>query len=228
MRTFFILMTVFFAGLGVFLASLTPELIDRAREREANKAAALTAGPPAALPIESIDLGPTPAPAEEGTIIAQIPPPGVLAEPSAGARWIAPLLATTETDPNAPPIAWAAHPRLTWSVATDAAIVRGDGPAGGVLVELNGFWVDAKAHRSAIEAASPGALGDMVIEPFLGGRAAALAPDDDAVFDAYLGYVAPVLAFLFAGFCWLGARSAKIRAALLHHRDNRRTLWRRR
>ncbi len=228
MRTFFIILTTLFFGLGVFFAALVPGLIDDAYQREADKASAREAGPPWPERVEAFDPRNDVALADEATLIAQIPAEGVVAQPSRHTRWLAPLLATTETDPNAAPIGYAAHPSVAWSGETEAWRVRGPGPAGGQIVEINGVIVDPYAHRAALDRAAGDAdLASFVIEPFLGGRDAALARDEDAIVSAYFGILSPILAFGFAAFCYAATRVARLREALVRNAETKRTMWRR-
>lgn len=225
MRTFFLILTAFFFGLGVFFAALAPESFEAAQTREAEKVEALRAGPPRALLIEAFEAPRDAGPANETMVRAQIPPEDARPPATPAGRWLTPLLATDETDPYAAPLGYAAHPRLAWRV--DGVAVRrvGDGPAGGALVEINGAVAAPRAHRSALERV--GAEGALVIEPYLEGRAVALAPATGLLPPAYASLLAPLLSFAFAGVCAYGARSAKLRAALLGRARRRRTLWHR-
>lgn len=196
-----------FLFFGAIFAVVAPANLYDVYAHEAAKEAALAAGPPPLTPIEAFDAARDVGRADEVRVLAQLAPQSVTTYPAPRTRFIAPLLASDETDPNGPPLAWMAHDTASWDPAAVAQNMRGSGPTGGPLIELNGVVVDPAPHFSAFErVAAAGAGEGVVIQPFMSGRGAALAPDASAVNTALFGLLAPVGAIGFGLLSWRRGR----------------------
>ncbi len=196
-----------FLFLGVVAAVFAPIHIYNTYAHEAAKEEALAGAPPAAVAIEDLDVERDVGPANEVVALVQIPPDSVVRAPTAETRWLAPVVATTETKPSAEPIAWLVHDSVEFSADALAGGFRGEGPAGGALVEVNGALVDPAYHFAAFEkVAGSGVQRVAVVQPFLEGREAALAPDDDAVTTALFAILAPIGALGYGLVAWRKGR----------------------
>jgi hypothetical protein len=144
---------------------------------EAEKERARNGTAPKIVAIQDFKRGTDVGPAEEVMVLAQALPAQIRQDPSAYTRWIIPLHATNAAA-LAAPIAFLAEKKRPFSSDLLTPAVQGKGPAG-YLMRIDGRLVDAQLHYVALEKVT-GAFDDraLVIEPFLDGRAAALAPAD--------------------------------------------------
>jgi hypothetical protein len=145
---------------------------------EADKERARNHAPPEAVAIQDFDGKAHVGPANEVVVLAQVLPAQIRQEPANHTRWMVPLHAT-----NAPisaqtrPIAFLAEPKRPFVRDLLTPAIQGKGPTG-VLMRINGRRTEPGHHYGAL-AKVTGAFDErtLVLELFLDGRDAALAPD---------------------------------------------------
>lgn len=161
----------------------------RAQEMvEAEKAAALAGGPPPAARLEAFDAARHRGPFDEIVMLAQVDLGAVYqlsrGSPASGERrWIAPLYATDARRPADAPLAVLFETEGGVPEAKMRPWVEGVGPIGPIL-RLNGRLESPGSFGSMVaDALGQAGLSKRVallyVDPFLDGREAALAPNDD-------------------------------------------------
>lgn len=142
---------------------------------EAEKRRAREGGPPKIVAIQDFKRGSDVGPADEVMVLAQALPAEIRQDPSTQTRWIIPLHPTTA---DAAPVAFLAEAKRPFTRELLTSAIQGKGPSG-FLMRINGRVADAGMHHDALEKVA-GSFDEqvLVIEPFLDGREAALAPED--------------------------------------------------
>lgn len=141
--------------------------------KEAVKRATLAAPLPALTALEHLDRAALRPPAE-AHVTGQMAPDSLLIRPSDHTRWIAPLYGVAAQDAEEGPIAWIVHSGAIWEETPLHSVGEG---AIGPVVEILGRIVPPEDHAVALEKARGGADPSvLVIEPYAGPRALALAP----------------------------------------------------
>lgn len=203
------LLALMFFVVGAIGAVAAPLHLMNVYEAEAAKETALAGAPPARVALERFDPERDAGAAQEIALSAQALIDRRVVAPAAQTSWLVPLVATSESDAGAKPIAWLVHPRAPWTAQTLAEFERGAGPAGGVLLAIDGALIDPAPHFAAFEIATGAGLPTVpVIQPFLGGREAALAPDEEAANAALLTLLVPLGSIACGFIFWRKGRRA--------------------
>lgn len=173
-------------------------------DAEAEKSAAMAAGPPPIVALDQFRPVHHVGPAGEVSLRLQIDPTERIELPSNTTAWIAPLFPPSAA-PGAQPTAWAVHDDSPWSDGWLADATLGAGAIGPEIV-LNGQRVDPRYHYKALARIGRDEGPLLVFQPFAPSRDIILAPDSASAWRQTALLLAS-LAIFFYGL-WMVRRPA--------------------